>query len=396
MRGCTILQVLPEMETGGAELSALQVSAAVAEAGGRALVASAGGRMVSDLVSLGVEPVDMPLASKNPAIMAANARALARLVRDEEISLVHARSRAPAWSALWAARRTGVPFVTTYHGIYNEASRAKRLYNSVMARGDTVIANSHHTARIVAERHAEARKRITVVHRGTDLEAFREMPRARVSALRQAWGVPDGKRIVLHLARLTPWKGQRVAIEAAARLDDPDLVLVLAGDAQGREAYRRELEASIGACGLGTRVRMPGHCADVPAAMHAADAVVVASIEPEAFGRAAVEAQAAGKPVIVSDLGAVPETVLAPPDVEAARRTGWRVAPNDPDRLAAALGEALSLAEDERKALAARARTHAADFSVEAMTGATLDIYRSLLDRGGIDGVIARGLEAIA
>ncbi len=377
----TILQVVPELETGGVERTAVDIAQACKARGWRALVASAGGRLVEELEAAGGEHIAMPLASKNPFVMGANAGRLAEIIRREGVSIVHARSRAPAWSALYAARKTGVPFVTTYHGAYGQKNALKAFYNSVMARGDAVIANSHYTAGLIRQRHHVAGE-LTVIHRGTDIAAIADVPEARVQALRESWGVESGKRIVLQLARLTAWKGQKVTIDAFAGLDPAlreDCVLILAGDAQGRSDYVAELEARIAGHGLGGQVRLVGHCADVPAAMNAADVVAVSSVEPEAFGRAAVEAQAAGRPVIVSDLGAVGETVQAPPQVEASQRSGWRIPANDPAALTLTLGEALSLDVEARTALAKRAQANAARFSLEAMCEATLAVYGRLM-----------------
>ncbi|WP_248304592.1 glycosyltransferase family 4 protein [Breoghania sp. L-A4] len=381
----TILQIAPELDTGGVERTAVDVARACVSHGWRALVASQGGRLVAELEQAGGEHVTLPLASKNPLTILANARALVNLIRSRNVSLVHARSRAPAWSALIAARVTGVPFVTTYHGAYNQKSALKGLYNSVMARADTVIANSHFTKRLIAERHACAGDRVTVIHRGSDVTGFARAAISddRLDALRAAWGLGGHERVILQMARITPWKGQPVTIDAFARLDPAahgDCVLILAGDAQGRGGYLDALRARIESHGLGERVRLTGHCADVPAAMALACVVAVSSVEPEAFGRAAVEAQLAGAPVVVSDLGAVPETVLAPPQVTAEQRTGWRVPPGDPGALAAALDEALSLDESARKALTDRARAHAAEhFSLHAMCAATLAVYEDLI-----------------
>ncbi len=385
----TILQVLPSLETGGAEQTAVDMAAAIVAAGGRAVVASTGGRMVPMIEAAGGKHVLFPAASKNPVRMVRNIGALASLARAEGADLIHARSRAPAWSALFAARRLGVPFVTTFHGAYKESGALKSLYNSVMARGDRVIANSGWTAREIAARHPFAAGRIVTIHRGSDLGAFRPeaVGEARVAAIREAWGVKSGERVVLVLARLTGWKGHSVVIDAMARLaasGDGTAVAVFAGAAQGRAGYREELEARIAAAGLAGRVRIVGHCADVPAALAVADVVTVASVKPEAFGRAAVEAQAAGKPVIATDLGAVPETVVAPPDAPATERTGWRVPPGDADALAAALAEVLALDAASLDALGRRAQTHVnAEFSLERMTGRTLAVYDALLASKG-------------
>jgi len=389
LAGVTVLQIIPALEAGGAERTTVDVAAALTESGARALVATEGGRLVGELQAKGGVWVPFPANTKNPLAMALNVERLARLCRREGVQILHARSRAPAWVALGAARRLKIPFVTTYHGSYSGRTSVKLLYNSVMARGDVVIANSHYTADLIRRAHPEqAGDRIVVIHRGTDLSTFTPsaVAPARVEALRRAWGVAPHERVVLLAARLTAWKGQRVLIEAAARMRDlglADLAVVLAGDPQGRTNYERELDALIEARGLTGIVRRTGHCTDMPAAFRAASVVAVPSVEPEAFGRSAVEAQALGIPVVVSDLGAVPETVLAPPDVDPGQRTGWRVPAGDAASLADAIAEALTLRASARDAMGRRAQAHVeAHFSLDRMISATLGVYSGLLSRG--------------
>jgi glycosyltransferase involved in cell wall biosynthesis len=379
--GRTILQILPRLDAGGAERTTLDVAAAIVQAGGRALVACEGGRLVSELQVLGGVWVPFPASVKNPVKMLINVRKLARLIVDDRVDVVHARSRAPAWVALGAARLVERPLVTTYHGAYGGA-RLKHRYNSVMARGQAVIANSHFTADTITKLYPFAREKLRVIHRGTDLRVFSSgaVDPARVTALRQAWGVAPHERIVLLAARLTGWKGQRVLIEAAAKLKLEGVRFVLAGDPQGRDGYVKELDRLIDARGLKGVVSRVGHCGDMPAAFLTASVVAVPSTEPEAFGRSAVEAQAMGTPVVVSDLGAVPETVLAPPEVAPEARTGWRVPAGDADALAEALQTALNLGATARAALARRARDHVErNFSLEQMTRETLGVYAALL-----------------
>src|SRR3954463_11253267 len=363
LSGRTILQIIPELEAGGAERTAVDIAAALSRAGARALVATEGGRLVGELQAKGGIWAPFPAGAKNPLAMALNVRRLAKVCLDEGAAIIHARSRAPAWVALGTARALNLPFVTTYHGSYGGRSSVKLLYNSVMARGEAVIANSRYTAELIRSAYPQAGPRIRVIHRGTDFTAFTPSAVApeRVEALRRDWGVEPHERVVLLAARLTGWKGQKVLIDAAARLKQSgltDVVFVLAGDPQGRASYVRDLDAMIASLGLAGVVRRVGHCADMPAAFLGAAVVTVPSTEPEAFGRSAVEAQAMGTPVVVSDLGAVPETVLAPPQVAAHERTGWRVAPGDPEALAEAIGAALSLGATARSALSARARDH--------------------------------------
>ncbi len=385
--GRTVLQIIPELDAGGAERTTVDIAAALSAVSARALVATEGGRLVGELQAKGGIWAAFPAAAKNPFVMAANVRKLVRLCRHEGVEIIHARSRAPAWVALAASRVLRLPFVTTYHGSYSTRSAVKTLYNSVMARGDVVIANSHYTADMIAEMHPFARERIRVVHRGTDFSSFAPASVApeRVEKLRSDWQVEPDRRIVLLPGRLTGWKGQRVLIEAAASLRQrgvSDAVYVLAGDAQGREAYVKELDALIARHGLEGIVRRVGHCTDMPAAFLASAVVAVPSTEPEAFGRVAVEAQAMGTPVVVSDLGAVPETVLAPPQTAAQERTGWRVQAGDANALADGLGEALALRPSAADNLALRARRHVeAHFSLDHMVAETLDVYCALVGR---------------
>ena len=387
LAGRTILQIIPRLDAGGAERTTIDIAAALVGVGARALVASVGGRLASELQAAGGVLAPFPAATKNPLAMALNAPRLARLIAEERIDLVHARSRAPAWVALGACRRTRRPFVTTYHGAYGGRSALKLFYNSVMARGDAVIANSQFTADAIERVYPFARGRLAVIPRGTDLARFAPtaVERSRVTRLRETWGAAPHERVVLLAARLTEWKGQRVLIEAAQLLKQrgvTDVRFILAGDPQGRESYARDLDQRIRRAGLDGIVSRVGHCHDMPAALIAASVVAVPSTEPEAFGRSAVEAQAMGAMVVVSDSGAAPETVLAPPETPAQERTGWRVPPGDATALADALMSALTLGASARDAIAARARTHVeANFSLRQMTEKTLAVYRAILAR---------------
>lgn len=386
LAGRTILQIIPDLEAGGAERTTVDIAEGLAHAGARALVATEGGRLVGELQAKGGVWIPFRAATKNPFSMLVNVRRLARICHDERVALVHARSRAPAWVALGAARSLNIPFVTTYHGSYAGRSSVKVLYNSVMARGDAVIANSHYTADLIRSLYPQAADRIRVIHRGTDFSVFSPMAVApeRVENLRKSWNVAPHERVVLLAARLTGWKGQKVLIEAAAKLRDAgvtDVAYILAGDPQGRDSYVRDIESLIEARRLTGIVRRVGHCTDMPAAFLAASVVTVPSTEPEAFGRSAVEAQAMGTPVVVSDLGAVPETVLSPPAVAPHERTGWRIPPADADALAEAVGAALALGASARIAMGVRARDHVErHFSLERMVAGTLEVYSDLLE----------------
>lgn len=386
LTGRTVLQIVPELQSGGAERATIDVCEALAQAGARCLVASRGGRLVSELQSKGGVWLPFPAATKNPIAMALNSVRLARILRDEGVDIVHARSRAPAWVAYYATRQTGAKFVTTYHSAYYGVSPIKLRYNSIMAAGDLVIANSRFSADRIAELHPFAAGRVVVIARGADLREFSPAavdPR-RVERLRADWGVAPHERVVLLPARLSARKGHGVLLEAAKRLMNEglrDIRFIFAGDAHS-EAYRRNIDAQIARAGLQEIVRNVGHCADMPAAYLASAVITAPSTEPEAFGRIAIEAQAMGAPVIVSDIGAAPEIVEAPPETPAHLATGWRVAPGDAAALAQAIREALEMKASARDELTMRARKNVQSrFSVEEMRRATLDVYKRLLAR---------------
>jgi glycosyltransferase involved in cell wall biosynthesis len=370
-----VLQVLPSLVTGGVERGTIEIAQAIAEADGVALVASAGGPLEPILERVGGRHVTLPLDTRNPMNIWRNATRLEALIKAENVSLVHARSRAPAWSAWFACQRTGVPFVTTYHGTYGENLPLKRRYNAVMARGRIVIAASQFIADIVHTRHGVPRDRIRVIPRGVDPAIFD--PAAvvpdRLIRLAAKWRIPDGAPTVTLPGRLTAWKGHSVLLEAVSRLRRKDVCCVLVGSDQGRRAYTARLMKEATVLGLGDRVRLVGHCDDMPAAMMLSDVVVHASTRPEAFGRVVIEAQAMGRPVIAADLGGPVETVEH-------GVTGWRVRPNDPDALAAWLDYALEMSLEERQALGARARASVP--TVRGMQEATLDVYEAVLEPG--------------
>jgi glycosyltransferase involved in cell wall biosynthesis len=377
-----LLQVVPRLETGGAEQTTLDIAAAVQASGGRAIVASMGGRMEHGLIASGAQLERMTVHSKNPLVMFGNALRLARLIRREKIKLIHVRSRAPAFSAAIAARLTGVPLLATYHGVYNAKSPIKRWYNGVMTRGEVVIANSQFTRAHVIAQHHIAPAKVVAIPRGVDTVRFNpaSVTPGRKAALQMAWALdPADRRVKILLAgRLTRWKGQMLAVEAAARLKArgiEDFVLIMAGDSQGRLTYLSELEGSVLHHRLKDNVRIVGHCADMPAAYAVADVAIAPSLDPEAFGRTAVEPQAMGVPVIAADHGATRETVIP-------GETGWLARPGDVDAWAEALAQAIAAGPKGRafmgKAAMARAR---ALYSVEAMCAATFKVYADILGK---------------
>lgn len=378
----TVLQVIPDLDAGGAERSAVEMAVAVQQAGGRALVATTGGRLVPELEAAGARFVPMPVDSKNPLRILANAWRLAVLARREDVDLMHVRSRAPAFSVWLASALTGIPWIATYHGIYKSRGRLKRWYNAVMTRGRLTIANSAFTRDHLLKEHGLDPARIVTINRGVDLERFDVAAVApeRVDALFKAWGIArnDTRARILLAGRLTRIKGQLPLVRAAAKLRAEgrrDFLVLLVGDDQGRTAYRAEVEQAVAEAGLKDEVKVLGHCSDMPAAYLVADIVAVPSVTPESFGRTAVEPQAMGRPVVASDLGGMTETV-----VEGV--TGWRAPPGDEDAWAEVLREALDVGPGRRaemgKAGMERVRRM---YSARAMTTATLAAYARALGR---------------
>jgi glycosyltransferase involved in cell wall biosynthesis len=368
-----VLQVVPSLVTGGVEQGTVDLAGALVAAGWTAYVASAGGPMEKELARVGAQHVTLPLASKNPLVIRRNAKALAELIRRCGIDIVHARSRAPAWSAWSAARATGRRFVTTFHNAYDTDLPLKRRYNSVMARGDRVIAISHFIGEHVAETYGVEADRLRTIPRGVDLARFdpRRVWGQQVAELALRWRVPDGFAVAMLPGRLTRWKGGLDFIEAIARLARRDVCGVLVGGEQHR-GFRGELEAAIERLRLADRFRIIEDCRDMPTAYMLADVVVSASIDPEGFGRVIVEAQAMGRPVVATDHGGARETIVP--------GTGWLVPPRDPAALALAIDEALALDQDARAAFARRARAQVASgYTRDIMCARTIEVYEELL-----------------
>jgi lipid-A-disaccharide synthase len=376
----TVLQVIPNLGAGGAEQSCIDIVAGLKEHDGLPLVVSAGGPRAPEVERLGGRHYTHRVNSKNPFVILKNALWLARFIREKRVDIVHARSRAPAWSAWLAARMTGRPFVTTFHAAYKFSSAPKKFYNRVMTRGVRVIAISQFIADHIVSSYGINPDKIRVIPRGIELDRFAPqlVTEARRSELRREWVVPEKQKIVLMPARISPIKGHRLLIEAMALLplDVEDVVAVVIGDAQGREGYRRELEGRIRSNGLLNNVKLVGHCSDMPAAYSLASIVIVPAAVPEGFGRVPVEAMAMGVPVIVSDLGAPRETVLE-------GETGWLLPPSNPQAWADAIVHALTMTPEARARMAKagmeRARTL---YSRDSMIRATMAVYDEVLGKG--------------
>ncbi|MBY0407392.1 MAG: glycosyltransferase family 4 protein [Rickettsiales bacterium] len=377
-----ILQVLPGLRSGGVERGTIEMARAIKRAGGKALVASSGGAMVSQLTHMGVQHITLPLSSKNPFTVRRNAKRPARVIREHKVDIVHARSRAPAWSAWLAAKRTKCKFVTTFHGTYGLKGPLKKWYNSIMTRGERVIAISHFIAEHIHTNYAIEPSRVRIIHRGVDLKMFNPFAHSpqRMIEITKEWRLPEELPLILFPGRITRWKGQDVFLKALAQLPHRNFFAVILGDDKGHESYRVELENLITSLGLEGHVRLARHTNYVSEAYMLSRVVVATSIEPEAFGRVVLEAQAMGKPVIATNHGGPQETVVG--DV-----TGWLIEPSNPEMLALFMDHALKLDDETLHWMAEQGVAHARQFSLEMMCQKTLDTYMEMLDRAVYSGL---------
>ncbi len=376
-----ILQVVPELNAGGVERTTIEIAHALTTAGYVPHVASMGGRLEDELRDVGGILHRLRVGSKNPMSLRRNTKALINIIKTRKIDIVHARSRAPAWPAKAAAKATNTPFITTYHGIYNARSGLKRRYNAVMAKGDIVIANSNFTKDHIIREHKINAGKIVVIARGVDMDIFDPalVTDADITQIKQDWGVGNSSTIVLP-GRLTRWKGQLVAVDALKQLHSQGIntALVLLGDAQGRDDYVAEIKSQAYKLGLSDKIILAGHSRSVPTALAAADVVISASTDPEAFGRVMAEAQAMQRLVVASDHGGARETVIE-------GKGGRLVTPGDPQALADGIADILGLSKSEytNRALAARKRI-GLHYSAQTLKAATLAVYAQVLhDKGG-------------
>ncbi len=377
-----VLQIIPNLGAGGAEQSCVDMVEGLTSNGYPAFVVSAGGRRVEEVERHNGLHFQKNVKSKNPFVIIKNAFWLAQFIRRKHIGIVHARSRAPAWSAWIACRITGTLYVTTFHAAYKFSNPLKKFYNRVMARGDKIIAISQFIKDHIVMAYGVDPAKIHVVYRGLDTSKFspEDVTETRKAVLRQAWGIKEGQRIVLMPARLSPIKGHKLFIEAMALLftsplEREEIIGIIMGDDQGREAYRLELTEHILSKGLIDKVKMVDHTSDMPAAYSLADVVVAPSLVPEGFGRVPVEAMAMGVPVIASGLGATVETVQD-------GVTGWRLPPENPQAWAQAIQRTLLMSADERAAMAQTSQKGAREkFSRQKMIDDTMAVYETLLGR---------------
>jgi glycosyltransferase involved in cell wall biosynthesis len=387
LAGATILQVTPALRDNPSGNAAIDIALALLHSGARAIVAGEDGPLANELRAFGAEFVRMPNNTLNPLRIGRNARALTKLIASERVDIVHAQSAGSAWSALAATHKQPVYLVTSFPDRLPGHSYLGNLLRSSLARGDRVIAPSTYVSRAMIERYKLAPDRITVIPRAVDTARF--SPAAvnadRVAALRRAWGVLPQMRVVLVPGRMAPWNGQMIMVVAAGLIvggSDRDIVFVFAGEDISRPRYARSVRRQARAHGVDTLCRFVGHCADMPAALAAADVVVVPSLEPPLSGRAAAEAQAMGRPLVTTAIGMLPENLLCPPRMRDELRTGWLVQPGNAGELARAVSSALSLDVTAYEALGARARQFAEFmFSPQSVAEAIRGVYTSLLAR---------------
>lgn len=373
-----VLQVLPELGQGGVELGTIQIAEALSIEGIENYVASEGGRMQYQLERLNVEHFTLPLKSKNPLTIIKNANKLAEIIKKKGINIVHARSRAPAWSAYLAAKKTGAHFMTTFHGTYGLGPKGiKKIYNRIMTMGEKVIVISSHIKQHVIENYHTPEDKLVFIHRCVDVEKFNpdNVTEERLKSMIEQYDLPTDKKIILLIGRLTHWKGQELLVDALAKLKErQDFHCIFTGDDQGRTKYTEGLIEKIKQYDMSSYYTFIRHTDDVPALMKACDIVVSASLEPEAFGRIAAEGEAMGKIVIASNIGGSLDNLKD-------GITGRHFLSGDKDDLAEKIKWALDLPENERKKMSQAAENFVKEnFTKEIMCAKTLDVYRHLIN----------------
>jgi glycosyltransferase involved in cell wall biosynthesis len=386
LAGATVLQIVPALRQEPVARTALDVAAALRQAGARALVAAEDGPLVAELTAAGGEWIPLVNATVNPFRLRKGARTLERLITSERIDIVHAQSAGGAWIANMAAARIAVWIVTTLPDV-PPVSRLRAYWAAALARGDWMITPSNFAAATVVARHNIPRERLTIIPRSIDIAAFDpgSVDAARVEALRVAWRIRPAARILLVPGRVAPWNGQLIVPDVARIMLDSGMrgfVFVLVGEHRSHRKYARAIVEEAKVKGVQALVRLTGHYRDMPAALAAADTVVVPATEPPVLGRVVAQAQAMGRPVVTSDVGILSEHVVAPPEMPEDVRTGWVVKAGDAKEFASAVIEAWALDDDAYRTMAARAR-HFAEymFSPHSAAAATHAVYTALLER---------------
>jgi glycosyltransferase involved in cell wall biosynthesis len=378
-----VLQVIPKLGYGGAETGCYDVAHYLPENDCGSYIVTSGGELLKFIDKKKVKIIKLPVHSKNPLIIFINFLALVGVILINNISIVHARSRAPAWSCLLAAKITGRKFVTTFHGTYNFNSKIKKFYNSVMVRSDLIIAGSNFIFSHIKEnytKYLDAKKRLLVIFRGINVDYFD--PTTKLDSdekkLLKEWQIEKDKKIILLPGRLTGWKGQEVFIEAVnlvnIELGYEAFHAVILGSDQGRDLYKKKLIRLTEQYRLVNQVKFIDHCKDMALAYKVSDIVVSASIEPEAFGRVAVEAQSMEKPIIASNIGGSNETVID-------EKTGFLFVSNNAKSLSIKILKLLSMDQASLQSIGKEGRKNIIQkFNVEKMCFSTYSEYKRILN----------------
>ena len=377
IKSYSVLQVLPHLNSGGLVSGAVEISEALQKTGMNSFVASAGGRREREITKAGGKVINFSLGSKNPIIMLLNVYKLSRIIKKYKINIIHARSRAPAWSAYFAAKKMGIPFVTTFHGTYSIQNKLKKKYNSIMVKSDRVIAISRFINNHILSNYNIDKDKIVTIHRGINIEMFNYLKVAdeRLISLLNIFNIPEDSFVVLLPGRITRWKGHILLIEAIFKLQRSDIICLFVGDSQGRNKYYAELEKILDKFKLKNNFRIIPNQSDMATIYKLADVVVSSSLDPEAFGRVIVEAQAMGRPTISANHGGGSEIIID-------GLTGWLFKPGDADDLSDKINKALTLNKDNRDKLAINAIKRAKlNFNNEMMCVKTLQVYAELANK---------------
>ena len=378
-----VLQVIPKLGYGGAETGCYDIAHYLPENDCGSFIAPSGGELLKFIDKKKVKIIKLPVHSKNPLIMFVNFLALIGVILINNITIVHARSRAPAWACFLAAKITGRKFVTTFHGTYNFSSKIKKFYNSVMVRSDLIIAGSNFIFSHIKEnytKYLDAKKKLLVIFRGINVDYFD--PTTKLDndekKLLKEWQIEKDKKIILLPGRLTGWKGQEVFIEAVnlvnIELGYEAFFAVILGSDQGRDLYKKKLIRLTEQHRLVNQVKFIDHCKDMALAYKVSDIVVSASIEPEAFGRVAVEAQSMERPIIASNIGGSNETVID-------EKTGFLFESNNAKSLSKKILKILSMDEASLQSIGKDGRKNIIQkFNVEKMCFSTYSEYKRILN----------------
>jgi len=378
-----VLQVIPKLGYGGAETGCYDIAHYLPENGCESFLVTSGGELTKFVDKKKVKLIKLPVHSKNPLLILINTILLIGIILFFKISIVHARSRAPAWSCLFATKLTNRKFVTTFHGTYNFSGKLKKFYNSVMVRSDLIIAGSNFIFSHIKENYSEfltSQKKFLVIFRGINVDYFDSSTKLEndEKKLLEKWNINDEKKIILMPGRLTSWKGQELFIEAInlvkIELGYEAFHAVILGNDQGRDLYKKKLIRLTEQYRLTNQIKFIDHCEDMALAYKVSDIIVSASIEPEAFGRVAVEAQSMEKLIIASNIGGSNETIND-------EKTGFLFKSGDAESLSKKIIHALTMDETSIKLMGKEGRSNIIKkFNVEKMCFSTYSEYKRLLN----------------